>query len=206
VTLPPLAHQNRPDPTSCSEQQPKARSPASSRQNRAFNAKLAPEAATHRHQHRRSKRAIDEVRGRLVDARLAARLRESSRDAAELAGCSHHTVRRYLAGSEQGRRCRVHGWPATGDRSVLGRRRGSRLPPILPSLDPHPCHHRRRQGVIRLAWISYRHRWTGALGPERSANVVSLAGRCRVSRLRSPWRGTGRLPGLPGWERVLPWP
>src|SRR5215813_733845 len=101
LTLPALAHQNRPDPNSCSEQQPKARSQAQSRRNRAFDAKLAAEAATHRHQHLRSKRAIDEVRGRLVDARVAALLRESSRDAAELAGCSHHTVRRYLAGREQ---------------------------------------------------------------------------------------------------------
>ena len=37
----------------------------------------------------------------------------SLRDAAELAGCSHHTVARYVAAREQGRRC-------------LARRRGAR--------------------------------------------------------------------------------
>jgi molybdenum-dependent DNA-binding transcriptional regulator ModE len=39
----------------------------------------------------------------------------SLRDAAELAGCSHHTVARYVAERERAGRCLAAGAPAGGD-------------------------------------------------------------------------------------------
>jgi len=52
----------------------------------------------------------------------------SLRDAAELAGCSHHTVARYVAGREQGRAV-PGGPPSRRVNPAAGR---SILPPALP--------------------------------------------------------------------------
>src|SRR5690348_325681 len=109
--------------------------------------------------------------GEIMNILEAYDLTGSLRDAAELAGCSHHTVARYVAGREQGRAV-----PAAAQRPQLV------IGGFLPKLEELV---ERSKGKIRADVAHGKITAMGYAGSERTT-------RRAVARLKAAWRAGQR--------------
>ena len=143
--------------------------------------------------------------GEIMEILAAFDLTGSLRAAAELAGCSHHTVAAHVAARDAGRPVGPAGAPAAGDRPVSGQDRGvgggarrARSAPTRPT---------------RSCW-----RW-GIAGSDRSTRravaQVKAAYRLGHARVHRPWvtepgmwlqYDFGDGPVIDGVKTVLFWP